>query len=64
MNPFKFIACCFNKLTGSKTCEKHHVHRPVNHDVAPKQIIHPDSPDKEEQIDFIAEGGDSQPLKK
>ena len=36
----------------------------TNHHVAPKQVIKPESPSKDEQIDFIDEGGNSQPLKK
>jgi len=36
----------------------------INHHVAPKQVILSESPAKEEQKDFIAEGGNSQPLTK
>ncbi len=36
----------------------------IDHHVAPKQVILPTSPAKDEQRDFIAEGGNSQPLAK
>jgi len=38
------------------------VTKKVDHDVAVKQVIDPDSPAKDEQERFIAEGGDSQSL--
>lgn len=36
----------------------------IDHHVAPKQVILPDSPAIEAQKDFIDEGGNSQPLSK
>lgn len=46
-------------------CEKNYTTKsslPSNHDVAQKQIINPNSPLQDEQLKFIDEGGDSQPL--
>ena len=36
----------------------------IDHNVAVKQVIDPDSPAKDEQERFIAEGGDSQSLRR
>jgi uncharacterized protein len=40
------------------------VTKQVDHNVAVKQVIDPDSPAKDEQEKFISEGGDSQSLKR